>query len=351
MNKYPDQLYLNNNRNSLFIAEMSGNHNKSFDRAMQIVRAAQTSGADAVKLQTFTPDTITMKSSEPNFMIKGTLWDGMTLHDLYEKIYMPWDWQVDLAAEIRNMGMLFISSPFDNSAVDFLFKIGVDAYKVASPEIIDIPLLKYISETGVPVIMSTGMASLGEIEKAVNVILSGKTKNLTLLKCTSAYPAPIDQMNLAVIPVLAKVFELPVGLSDHSMGIEAPIVAGSLGAVIFEKHLTLSRAEGGLDSEFSIEPHEFELMVKSVKLAKISLGSVKFGPTINETTPYKFRRSLYVSTLIKKGEILTDKNIKSIRPGGGILPEFFYDLLGKRARYDLNPGLPLIWDMVEGKDD
>ena len=328
---------------------MSGNHNKSFDRALEIIKAAYKSGADAVKLQTYTPDTITMKSSEPNFLIKGTLWDGMTLYDLYDQTYMPWEWQKDLRVEIKKLGMLFISTPFDFSAVDFLYDIKIDAYKIASPEIIDIPLLKYLSETGKPIILSTGMASLGEIENAIDVILKGKTKNLTLLKCTSAYPAPIEQMNLSVIPILSKLFDLPVGLSDHSMGIEAPIVAGALGAVVFEKHMTLSRSDGGLDSEFSIEPQEFELMVNSVKLAKNALGSVRFGPTRDESAPYKYRRSIYVSKAIKKGEIITDLNIKCIRPGGGLLPEYFQELIGKKARYDLEAGLPIHWDMVEGK--
>ena len=346
-NTYPTFNELKNPMNTLFIAEMSGNHNKSFDRALDIVDAAYLSGADAVKLQTYTPDTITMKSQSPNFLIKGTLWDGMTLHDLYSNTFMPWEWQQDIRDKVKALGMLFISTPFDFSAVDFLFKINVDAYKIASPEIIDIPLLEYISETGKPIILSTGMASLGEIEKAVNTILKGNSKNITLLKCTSSYPAPVHQMNLSVIPELSKIFSLPVGLSDHSMGNEAPIVAAALGAVVFEKHLTLSRKDGGLDADFSIEPSEFKSMVDSVKLAKSALGSISFGPTASEMVPYKFRRSIYVSSPIKKGGVLTSSNVRCIRPGGGLLPEHFNEVLGRVSRCDLDPGTPLDWSMLE----
>jgi pseudaminic acid synthase len=350
-NLYPNIGELKNIKNNFFIAEMSGNHNKSFDRAIDIVEAAHRSGANAVKLQTYTPDTITMDSKNINFLIKGTLWDGMTLHDLYSHTFMPWEWQKDLRDKIKELDMLFISTPFDYTAVDFLYDLDVDAFKIASPEIIDIPLLKYISDTGKPIILSTGMATLGEIEKAINTISKGKSSNITLLKCTSAYPAPVEQMNLSVLPVLSKLFSLPVGLSDHSMGNEAALVAASLGAVVFEKHLTLSRMDGGLDSDFSIEPAEFKSMVDSVKIAKSALGEITFGPTTSELIPYKFRRSIYVVKPIKKGDILNNKSVMSIRPGGGLLPEYFDVVIGKVARYDLEPGTPLNWTMLENCDD
>ena len=350
-NSYPSVAELKNSKNTFFIAEMSGNHNKSYDRAISIVEAAHSSGANAVKLQTYTPDTITMNSNNANFRISGTLWDGMTLHDLYSQTFMPWEWQKALRDKIKELGMFFISTPFDFTAVDFLFDIDVDAFKIASPEIIDTPLLKYISETGKPIILSTGMATLGEIDKAVDIISKGKSSNITILKCTSAYPAPVDQMNLSVLPILSKLFSLPVGLSDHSMGNEAALVAASLGAVVFEKHITLSRSDGGLDSDFSIEPAEFKAMVDSVKIAKSALGEIVFGPTVSELIPHKFRRSIYVVAPIKKGDVINNTNVRSIRPGGGLLPEYFDSVIGKFARYDLEPGTPLNWTMLESCDD
>lgn len=338
----------NSEEKLFFIAEMSGNHNKSFERAAKIVEEAKRANANAIKVQTFKPDSITLRSKNPPFQIKGSLWDGMTLYDLYEKSYLPWEWHKDLMQMTHDLGMKFIATPFDNESVDFLAGLGVDSIKIASPEIIDIPLIKFIAEIGKPIILSTGMATLGEIELAVSAIRSKSQEvDLAILKCTSAYPAPVDQMNLSTIPILRDLFQTRIGLSDHTIGIESAVVAAALGATVFEKHLTLDRRGGGIDDKFSSEPHEFLLMTEAVITAKKSLGSIRFGPTIEEEVPYKYRRSLYASSDIKTGEVFTHENIKSIRPGGGILPVFYDDVIGKKSRKDINFATPITWDLID----
>jgi pseudaminic acid synthase len=276
------------------IAEMSANHGQSFEQAVKILEAAQQAGADAVKLQTYTPDTLTIDCDNEYFRINGTIWEGKNLYDLYGEAYTPWDWQPKLKEIADGLGLDLFSSPFDPTAVDFLLQMGVPAYKVASFEIVDLPLLRKIAKTGKPIIMSTGMGTLAEIEEAVRTIrVSGGTQ-LALLKCTSAYPALPDEMNLRTIPHLAQAFDLPVGLSDHTLGIAVPVAAVTLGACIVEKHFTLSRAAGGPDSAFSLEPHEFKMMVEAIRITEKALGTVHYGVSEAEAKSRVFRRSLFV---------------------------------------------------------
>ncbi len=330
-----------------FIAEVSANHNQSFERAVAIIEAAKTAGADAVKLQTYTADTITINSDKKYFRIEGTLWDGMTLHRLYQEAHTPWEWQPELKNVIEGLNMDFLSSPFDPTAVDFLASIGVAAYKIASSEIVDVPLLKHVGKTGKPVILSTGMASLMEIDEAVRALHEAGTTDLLLLKCTSAYPSPPEQMNLRTIPHMASTFDVPVGLSDHSMDCEVAVAAVCLGACAIEKHLTLRRSDGGPDAAFSMEPEEFGRMVQAVRLVERALGSVHYGPTESEKVPRLYRRSLFVCEDVAAGEILTERNVRSIRPGHGLHTRHLEEVIGKRARRALGRGTPLNWDMIE----
>ena len=329
-----------------FIAEMSGNHAKKFDEAVAIITAAKEAGADAVKLQTYTPDTITIKCDSDYFRIKGSLWDGDTLHDLYSKAYMPWEWQPKLKKIANDLGMDLFSSPFDRTSVDFLESMNVPAYKIASCELIDLPLIRYTARTGKPIIMSTGMASQDEIAEAVQAANSGGAKGIILLKCTSSYPAPPESMNLKTIPQMEKTFKVPVGLSDHTMSLIVPVSAVSLGACVIEKHFAVSRSHPSCDSEFSLEPSEFKAMVDAVRLAEKALGGVHYGGTDQETVAKGHRRSLFVVENIKAGELLTEKNIRSIRPGNGLLPKYWDDVLGKKAIRDIARGTPLKWEHV-----
>ena len=332
------------------IAEVSANHNQNFETAVRIVQAAKDAGADAVKLQTYTPDTITIQSNRECFQVGGgTIWDGRSLYDLYKEAYTPWEWQPKLKKIADDLGMQCFSSAFDASAVDFLESMNVPAHKVASFELVDLPLIQKMASTGKPLIMSTGMATIEEIEEAVTTARRAGATQIALLKCTSAYPAPADEMNLRTIPELGRRFDVPVGLSDHTMGIAVPVVAVSLGACIIEKHLTLSRTAGGPDSAFSLEPEEFKAMVGGVRTAEKALGSVHFGVSDREGRSRVFRRSLFVVRDLKKGEKFSSENVRSIRPGDGLHTRHLAEVLGKTAALDIAQGTPLSWDLVSQK--
>jgi len=329
------------------VAELSANHNQDFDQAVQIIHAAKEAGADAVKLQTYTADTITINSNRPEFRIGGgTLWDGRNLHELYGEAHTPWEWQPKLKQVANDLGMDLFSSPFDASAVDFLEKMDVPAYKVASFELVDLPLIQRMARTGKPLIMSTGMAMLDEIQEAVRAARNAGAAEIALLKCTSAYPASPDEMNLRTIPELARKFDVPVGLSDHTMGIAVPVAAVALGASIIEKHLTFSRSQPGPDSAFSLEPHEFKAMVEAVRTTERALGKVQFGPAAHEVNSLTFRRSLFAVEDIKEGQVFNGANVHSIRPGHGLHTRHLPEVLGKHAARDIQRGTPLSWDLV-----
>ncbi len=333
------------------VAELSANHNQNFDQAVRIVRAAKDAGANAVKLQTYTADTITLRSDKECFRITGgTLWDGRILHDLYQEAFTPWEWQPKLKEIANELGMDLFSSAFDDSAVDFLEGMNVPAHKVASCELVDIGLIQKMARTGKPLIISTGMASEDEISEAVEAARGAAPGNgpaqIALLKCTSAYPAPPQEANLLTIPELARRFGCPVGLSDHTMGIAVPVAAVALGACIIEKHLCLRRADGGPDSAFSLEPQEFKAMVEAVRTAEKALGAVQFASGPREASSRKFRRSLFVVENIKKGELFTKQNVRSIRPADGLHPRHLNEVLGKHAAYDVERGTPLGWALV-----
>jgi pseudaminic acid synthase len=332
------------------VAEVSANHRGSFEQAKKIVEAAKEAGADAIKLQTYTADTITIACDREPFRIGGgTLWDGKILYQLYQEAYTPWEWQPKLKKVADDLGMQCFSSAFDDSAVDFLETMNIPAHKVASFELVDLGLIQKMAATGKPLIMSTGMATIEEIQEAVTAARSGGAKQIALLKCTSAYPAPAEEMNLRTIPELARRFAVPVGLSDHTMGVAVPVAAVSLGACIIEKHLTLSRAAGGPDSAFSLEPAEFKAMVDAVRMAEKALGSVYFGVSEREGSSRVFRRSLFVVRDLKMGEKFTIQNVRSIRPGHGLHTRHLPDVLGKTAAVDIERGTPLSWDLVSPK--
>jgi pseudaminic acid synthase len=329
------------------VAELSANHNQDFERAVRLIQACKESGADAVKVQTYTPDTITIRSDRQHFQIRGgTLWDGRTLHELYGEACMPWDWQPQLKRVADDLGLDFFSSAFDPTAVDFLESMGVPAYKLASCEVVDIPLLQKISRTGKPLIISTGMATIEEIKEAVDTTRQAGPGQIALLRCTSAYPALPREMNLRTIPELARRFEVPVGLSDHTMDIAVPIAAVALGACIIEKHFTVSRSWKGPDSAFSLEPAEFKAMVQAVRTAERSLGEIHFGLTDGERSSRVFRRSLFVVRDVRQGETFSEENIRSIRPGHGLHTRFLPQIVGRCASRDIERGTPLSWDLV-----
>jgi len=329
------------------IAELSANHGGDFERAVQIVKAAKDAGADAVKLQTYTADTITLASDKKCFQIAGgTLWDGRTLHDLYQEAFTPWEWQPKLKQVADDLRMQLFSSAFDDTAVDFLEQINVPAHKLASFELVDVGLIRKMARTGKPLIMSTGMASEAEIDEAVQVARAAGATEIALLKCTSAYPAPPEEANLRTIPELARRFDCPAGLSDHTMGIAVPVAAVALGACIVEKHMCLSRADGGPDSAFSLEPQEFKAMVDAVRVAEKALGSVRFAPGAREASGLQFRRSLFVVDNVKSGDVFTKSNVRSIRPADGLHPRHLDEVLGQRAVCDIERGTPLQWNLV-----
>ncbi len=335
--------------NNVFIlAELSANHNQQFDLAIDTIRAIKECGADAVKLQTYTADTLTIESDKDHFKIRqGTIWDGATLYELYKQAYTPWDWQPKLKQFAEELGLICFSSPFDKSAVDFLEKMNVPAYKIASFEIVDLPLIEYAASKRKPMIISTGIATEEEINDAVNACRKAGNNQIALLKCTSEYPAPIEDANLMTIPALAEKFKTVVGLSDHSMGITVPVAAVAVGARIIEKHFILDRKIGGPDSFFSLEPNEFKKMVDEIRQVELALGQVSFELSDKIKKSRTFARSLFVVKNISAGEKFTEENIRSIRPSHGLAPKYFYEILGKTAAKDIERGTPLSWDLIE----
>ena len=334
------------NEPAYIIAEMSANHNQSYEQAEKILRAAHASGADAVKIQTYTADTLTIDSEGEPFQIHGGLWDGQTLYRLYQEAYTPWEWQPRLKKLADELGIDLFSSPFDDSAVDFLEEMRVPAYKIASFELVDLELLRRVARTAKPVILSTGLATLGEIEEAVRTLREAGCEQLALLKCTSAYPAPPEESNLLTIPHLMATFDVAVGLSDHTLGIAVPVAAVAVGACIIEKHFTISRELKGPDSAFSLEPQEWREMVNNVRVAEAALGRVNYTPTERERANRGFRRSLFVVKDIAAGDAFTPENVRSIRPGNGLAPRFLSDVLGRRAARDVRRGTPLDWPLI-----
>ena len=332
------------------IAEMSANHGQNFDQAVDLVKAAKACGADAVKLQTYTPDTLTIECDNDYFRIKGTPWHDRQLYDLYGEAYTPWEWQPKLKRLADEIGLDLFSTPFDDSAVDFLEAMGVPAHKIASFENCDIALLRRVARTGKPIIASTGMATLAEIDELVQTIRAAGGEQLALLKCTSAYPAPAEEMSLRTIPHLAEAFGVPAGLSDHTLGSVVPVAAVSLGACIIEKHFTLSRESTGPDSAFSLAPEEFKAMVEGVRMAERALGEVHYGPSPAEEKSRVFRRSLFIVEDVKAGEVLTPRNVRSIRPADGLHPRYLDKVLGCHAARDIQRGTPLVWEMVRQED-
>jgi N-acetylneuraminate synthase len=333
------------------IAEISANHNQDFDQAVALVHLAKESGADAVKLQTYTPDTLTLDVRSEYFNIgNGSLWQGRNLYELYQEAYMPWDWQPRLKEVANNLGMDLFSTAFDPTSIEFLESMNVPIHKIASFEITDIPLIEKIASTGKPLIISTGMASLADIEIAVQTARSAGARGIGLFKCTSAYPAQPEEMNLRSIPHLGETFGCPVGLSDHTLGIAVPVTAVALGAAFIEKHFTRSRQIPGPDSAFSLEPAEFKAMVDAVRVAEKALGTVHYGVSIGEKPNAVFRRSLFVVKDIQDGEMFTLDNVRSIRPGYGLSPRYLKEILGRKAARTIQRGTPLSWDIVQGRD-
>ena len=331
------------------VAEMSANHNQSFDKACEILHAMKESGADAVKLQTYTPDTMTIACDREEFIVgKGTIWEGKKLYELYEEAMTPWEWQPKLSKLAMELGMDCFSTPFDGTALEFLERMDVPAYKIASFELVDLPLIRQVAEAGKPIIMSTGMATLPEIDEAVRAAREAGARELVLLKCTSAYPATANEMNLCTIPHMAEAFGLPVGLSDHTLGIAVPVAAVALGACVVEKHFTLSREVSGPDSAFSLEPHEFKQMVEAVRVAEQSLGQVRYEVAEREAASRVFRRSLFAVEDVQAGEMFTTDNVRSIRPGYGLPTRNLDVVLGRSAARDIERGTPLSWGLVAG---
>jgi pseudaminic acid synthase len=330
------------NGNSVFIiAELSANHNGSLEIALETIRAAKRAGADCIKLQTYTSDTMTINCNKDDFIIKGTIWEGSQLYDLYKKAYTPWEWHEALFKEAQKNGLLCFSSPFDKTAVDFLEKLNVPAYKIASFEITDIPLIEYVASKGKPVIISTGIAEMTDIELAIDACKRMGNNDIAILKCTSSYPAPIEEANMVMIKDFEERFGLVSGLSDHTMGSTVPVVAACFGAKIIEKHFILNHDIGGPDASFSMDESEFTQMVKAVRQAEKAIGKVDYKLTEKQTKGKDFSRSLYVVEDILKGELFTEKNIRSIRPGFGMHPRFLKDVLGKKASINLKTGDPL----------
>lgn len=334
-------------RPSYLIAEMSGNHAGDFSRAVEIIHAAKEAGADCVKIQTYTPDTITLNCHNDYFTLGKGTWEKENLYDLYGKAYTPWEWQPKLKEEADKVGIDFFSTPFDLTSVEFLEQMNVGFYKIASFELVDIPLIKAVARTGKPIIMSVGMGSPEEIKEAVDTVKGEGNDQLAILKCCSVYPAISDDMNLRTIPDMMKRFDVPVGLSDHSMGHVAALAAVSIGACIVEKHFCLSREIENPDSSFSMEPAEFTAMVKDIREAEKALGRVSYELTESERESRKVRKSIFVSADIKKGDIFTNDNIRVVRPAYGMHPRYFEDIMGKRAAIDIAFGTPLSEEMIE----
>lgn len=327
------------NTNSVFvIAELSANHNGSIETAIETIRAAKRAGADAIKFQTYTADTITLKSDKDDFKIKGTIWDGKILHDLYAEAYTPWEWHAELFQVAKEEGLICFSSPFDFSSVDFLEQLNVPAYKIASFEITDIPLIKYVAEKGKPIIVSTGIAEKSDIDLAIETIRSTGNDQIALLKCTSSYPAPIEEANLAMIPQFASDYNVISGLSDHTMGALVPIMSVAFGARIIEKHFILDRAIGGPDASFSMNEEEFTEMVSQIRLAEKAIGVADYQLTEKQSAGKVFSRSLYISKDLKQNETVTEEHIRSVRPGLSLHPKHFSQIIGKRSKKSFTLG-------------
>jgi len=329
------------------IAELSANHRQDFTNAVELVKKAKEAGADAIKLQTYTPDTITINLHSELFRHgEGSLWAGMSLYDLYRKAHMPWEWQPKLKKIADDLGVELFSTPYDKTSVDFLEEMGVPAYKIASFEIVDIPLIEYVASKGKPMIISTGMATQDEIDDAIKATRNAGATQISLLKCTSAYPASPEEMNLRTILNMARKFKVPVGLSDHTLGIAVPVAAVALGACIIEKHFTLSRTIPSPDSAFSLEADEFKTMVEAIRTAEKALGQVSYKVSEQEAKSRVFRRSLFIVKDMRKGEVFTEENVRSIRPGYGLHPRYLKDVLGQHAVEDLQKGTPLSWQLI-----
>ncbi len=348
MSIYIDKHKISLNNKPFIIAEMSGNHNQSLESALKIVEAAIETGADALKIQTYTADTITLDVGEGEFFIddKDSLWQGKSLYELYQEAHTPWEWHKPIMKRANELGILCFSTPFDETAVDFLEDLNVPAYKIASFENTHLPLIKKVASTGKPMIISTGMASIAELDETVQTIRDNGCKNFILLKCTSTYPATPENSNVLTIPHMRKLFDCEVGLSDHTMGIGTSVAAVAQGATVIEKHFTLSRIDGGVDSDFSMEPEEMKALVVETERAWQSLGKVAYGPTDAEKESLKYRRSLYISKDMKKGDVLTEKNLRAVRPGLGIQSKYFDILLGRKVNKNVNKGTPVSWDLI-----
>ncbi len=330
------------------IAELSANHNGSLETAIKTVRAAKKAGADAIKLQTYTADTITLDCDNEYFKIKGgTLWDGKTLYQLYQEAYTPWEWHAELFAVAREEGLICFSSPFDKTAVDFLEKLEVPAYKIASFEITDIPLIKYTASKGKPIIISTGIAEKADIELALETCHSVGNHQIILLKCTSSYPAPLELSNMKTMPDMKNQFGTLVGLSDHTLGITLPVVATSLGACVIEKHLILDKKIGGPDAAFSLDVNEFTQMVNEVRNAEKALGEISYELSEKVKGSRKFSRSLFIVKSLKKGDVLDEESLKSIRPGDGLHPKYYEEVIGKSINCDIELGTPMKWEFID----
>ena len=340
---------ISENSKPLFIAEMSGNHNQSLIRALSIVDKAAQVGANIIKLQTYTPDTMTLDLKNNDFKIrdKKSLWYNRTLFELYTRGHTPWKWHEKIIKKAKKKKIQCISTPFDESSVDFLEKLKVPAYKIASFENTNIPLITKVAKTKKPIIISTGMATISELHESINLIRKHDNNKIILLKCTSTYPASPKDSNVLTIPHMKKLFNCHVGLSDHTLGIGAAIAAVSHGAKIIEKHFTLNREDGGIDSAFSLEPHEMKMLIKESKVAWESIGKTQYGPTVSERKSLQFRRSLYVSKNVKKGEIIDKNNVKNIRPGNGIPPKYLPVVLGKKFSKNIKIGTPLNWRLIK----
>jgi len=345
--KIADRL-IGRNHAPLVIAEMSGNHNQSLDRALQIVEAAAKTGAHALKIQTYTPDTMTIDLDEREFHISDpkSLWAGTSLYKLYGEACTPWEWHKPIFDKARELGIIAFSTPFDDTAVDFLESLDVPCYKIASFENTDLPLIRRVAATGKPLIISTGMATVAELDETVRAAREAGCKDLILLKCTSTYPATAENTNILSIPHLRELFGCEVGLSDHTMGVGVSVASVALGASIIEKHFTLNRADGGVDSTFSMEPAEMAQLVVETERAWQALGQVSYGPTEAEMKSIQFRRSLYVVQDLKAGEVLTRKNLRAIRPGLGLPPKYFEQVLGKAVKQDVKRGTALAWSLL-----
>lgn len=340
--------YVGGNAPTFIVAEVSANHLQDFERAKAIIKAAADAGADAVKLQTYTADTITLDCDNDYFQItQGTIWDGTTLHKLYQEAFTPWEWQPELLKYANELGMECFSSPFDPTAVDFMEEMNMPAYKIASFEINDIPLIRKIAKLGKPMIFATGIAYLEDIERALQVCKEERNEQVILLKCTSQYPSPYESMNLKVIPNMAEVFDCMTGLSDHSMGCTVAVASVALGAKMVEKHLTLSRADGGPDADFSMEPAEFKQMVDEIRIVEKALGKVTYELTEQQVRSREDGRSLFVVKDVKEGEIFTEDNVRSIRPNFGLHTMYYEEILGKKAKKDIAKGTPLAWNLIE----